>query len=160
WGWRGALQALIVVSALCVVPAVLFVHAPAAARSAGRVEHTSLGDALRTPAIHRALLAFCLARLAHSALILHQVGAVEATGLSLAAASGFAGARGAFQVPGRLVLTPLVSRFGVRGSLGGCYVLIATAGIALLAAFGGAPATVCAIYFTVAGGISLGLLSP
>lgn len=160
WGWRGALQALTVVSALCVAPAIALVRAPAAEQASGADQQSSVAAALRTPAIHRALVAFALAGFANSAIILHQVGALDAAGLSLAAASGFAGARGAFQVPGRLVLTPLVSRFGVRASLGGCYLLTATAAVALLVAFSDRAPTLCAVYFVVAGGISLGLLSP
>lgn len=160
WGWRGGLQALTVVTVLCVAPAALLIRAPAASRAAATVNHTSLAAAIRAPAVHRALLVFAFAGFANSAIILHQVGALEAAGLSLAAASGFAGARGAFQVPGRLFLTPLVSRFGVRGAIGGCYVLAGTATLALLIAFGGGAPTLSAVYFTVMGGISLGLLSP
>jgi MFS family permease len=160
WGWRGGLQALTVVSALCVMPAALLVHAPAASTSSQAARHASFGAALRAPAIHRALVMFALAGFANSAIILHQVGALEAAGLTLAAASGFAGARGAFQVPGRLFLTPLVARLGIRGAIGGCYGLAGTAALALLVAFAGGPTTACAVYFTVMGGISLGLLSP
>lgn len=160
WGWRGGLQALTAVSALCVLPAALLINAPAARYQAATDRQGGLGRALRIPAIHRALLVSGLAGFANAAIILHQVGALQAAGLSLAAASGFAGTRGAFQVPGRLVLTPLVNRFGVRGALGGCYMLIGTAVLALLAAFGGIAPTICAVYFAVMGGISLGLLSP
>lgn len=160
WGWRGGLQALTGLTVLCVAPAAILIRAPAAARPATGVRHAGLGAALRTPAVHRALLVFGVAGLANSAIILHQVGALEAAGLSLGAASGFAGARGAFQAPGRLFLTPLVSRFGVRGSIGGCYALAASATLALLIAFGGAAPLLFAAYFTVMGGISLGLLSP
>jgi MFS family permease len=93
-------------------------------------------------------------------MLLHQVSALEAAGLSLAAASGFAGVRGAFQIPGRLFLTPLTQRFGVRGSIGMCYVLAASASLALLLAVEGASPRLLALYFTVVSGMSLGMLSP
>jgi MFS family permease len=103
---------------------------------------------------------FVLSGLANSAVLLNQVAVLEATGLSLAVASGFAGARGAFQIPGRLLLSPLTSRFGVRLSVAGCHVLAATATLALLLALGAASSLALAIYFAVVSGMSLGLLSP
>jgi MFS family permease len=160
WGWRGGLRALIVVTVLCVAPAAWFIRAPAASPATSSAGQARVRDAIRAPAVHRLLLVFALSSFANSAFLLHQVGALEAGGLSLAAASGFAGARGAFQIPGRLFLTPLTSRFGVRGSIGGCYALAATATLALLIAVGGHAPLLLAAYFTVVGGISLGLLSP
>lgn len=160
WGWRGGLQTLVALMVLCVAPAALLLKAPAAARPTEDIAADSLFAALRRPAVHRVLLVFALAGLANSAVLLHQVGALEAAGLSLAAASGFAGARGAFQIPGRLFLTPLTSRFGVRGSIGGCYVLAATASLALLVAVSGTAPVLCAVWFTAVGGMSFGMLSP
>jgi predicted MFS family arabinose efflux permease len=136
------------------------VHAPAAAQQSRAAVTTSLGGALRQPVVYRVLLVFALAAFANSALLLHQVSALEAAGLSLAAASGFAGVRGAFQIPGRLFLTPLTQRFGVRGSIAMCYTLAATATLALLLAVAGVSPTALAVYFTVASGMSLGMLSP
>lgn len=160
-GWRGGLQALVGVMALCVAPAALFVEAPgASSRSREGPGETRLTSALRESAVHRVLVVFALAAFANSALLLHQVSALEAAGLSLAAASGFAGVRGAFQIPGRLFLTPITQRFGVRGSVAICYALAATASLALLLAVGGAAPTLLAVYFTVVSGMSLGMLSP
>jgi MFS family permease len=159
-GWRGALQALVAAMAVCVAPAALLVHAPAATQSGEGAPKTRLAEALLEPAVHRALLVFAMAAFANSALLLHQVSALEAAGMSLSAASGFAGARGAFQIPGRLFLTPLTRRFGVRGSIMMCYALAATASLALLLAVAGAPPALLAIYFTAVSGMSLGMLSP
>jgi len=159
-GWRGALQALVGVMVLCVAPAALLVHAPAAAQLSRTAVGGSLAGALRQPVVYRALLVFALAAFANSALLLHQVSALEAAGLSLAAASGFAGVRGAFQIPGRLFLTPLTQRFGVRGAIAMCYTLAATATLALLLAVAGFTPTALAVYFTVVSGMSLGMLSP
>lgn len=160
--WRVTLRVLVVLMVLCVAPAALFVRAPAAPRpsDADAAAAGTLFAALRLPAVHRALLVVTLAAFANSALLLHQVAAMEATGLSLAAASGFAGARGAFQIPGRLALNPLTARFGVRGTIGLCYAAAATGAFALLLASGGRAAAPLAFYFAAIGGMSLGLLSP
>jgi predicted MFS family arabinose efflux permease len=160
WGWRGGLQALIAVTVLCVAPAALLIRATAAtpARDAG--EKDGVGALLRRPAIHRVLVVFAFAGLANSAVLHYQVSALQATGLTLAAASGFAGVRGFFQIPGRLLLTPLVARFGVRGAMGGCYAMAGTAMLALMLAFAVATPPVFAGYYAVIGGMALGLLSP
>ena len=159
-GWRGGLQALVGVTFVCVAPAALLVRAPAGTTRRGSETPATILTAVRDPLVARLLLVFALAGLANSAVLLHQVAALEATGLSLAAASGFAGARGAFQIPGRLLLTPLTSRFGVRGSIAGCYVLAITATLALLLAMGTSGSVVLACYFAAVSGMSLGLLSP
>jgi MFS family permease len=110
--------------------------------------------------VHRALLVFALAAFANAALLLHQVSIMEAAGLSLAAASGFAGARGFFQIPGRVLLTPLTRWFGVRGLVSVCYVFAASATLALLLALGAGGTKVLLVYFVVVSGVSLGMLSP
>lgn len=160
FGWRGGLQALAGVSVLCVAPAALLVRAPGATAPAQRLNPSSMFIAIREPAVARVLLVFALAGLANSAVLLNQVAALEATGLSLAAASSFAGARGAFQIPGRLLLTPLTSRFGLRRSIAGCYTLALTATLALLLAVGVSESVVFVAYFAAVSGMSLGLLSP
>ncbi len=161
WGWRGALRGLVVLMALCVAPAAVWVNAPASSEPRGQlVARAGLLDALRDPVVYRALLVFALAGLATSGLLLHQVAAMQAAGLSLAFASALAGARGAFQIPGRLLLTPLTARFGVRGSMGLCYGFAATATLALMLAVGGAASLPLALYFVAVSGMALGLLSP
>jgi MFS family permease len=159
-GWRGGLQVLVGVTVLFVAPAALLVRAPAAITPSPRLTPSSILTAAREPAIARLLLVFALAGLANSAVLLNQVSALEATGLSLAAASAYAGARGAFQIPGRLVLTPLTSQFGIRNSIAGCYALAITAVLALLVAIEAPESIVLPAYFAAVSGISLGLLSP
>jgi MFS family permease len=160
WGWRAALQALVGLTLLCAGPAALLVRAPASSTRVQAHEGAALRAALRRPAIYRVLLVFALIGMANSALLLHQVAAMEAAGLSIALAAWFAGARGAFQIPGRLLLTPLTGHFGVRGSLALCYFCAATATAALLVAVLGVAPTILAAYFTVVCGMSLGLLAP
>ncbi|MQC19360.1 MAG: MFS transporter [Chloroflexi bacterium] len=161
WGWRGTLRGLVVLMVVCAAPGALLVRAPAAARPAEGERRTErLVDALREPTVHRVLLVFALAGAGSSALLIHQVAAFQAAGLTIAAASGFAGARGAFQIPGRLLMAPLTSRLGVRGAIALCYATAITASLALLAAMGGAAVTPLAFYYAAIGGMSLGLLSP
>jgi predicted MFS family arabinose efflux permease len=93
-------------------------------------------------------------------VLLHQVSIIEATGFSLTAASSYAGLRGAFQLPGRVLLSPLVRVAGVQWLIGGCYLLSGTAVLALVPALNADFTTAFVIYFTVASGISIGLLSP
>lgn len=159
WGWRGALRGLVVVMVLLMLPAAARVSAPPARAVAGAAR-SSLREALADPAVTRALLMFMLMAVGSSALLLHQVAAMQAAGLTLALASGMAGARGLFQLFGRLMLAPLIARFGLPRTIGICYVAAATSSVALLAAQGGVSALVLVAYFSAIGGMSLGLLSP
>ncbi|MFA7297905.1 MAG: MFS transporter [Dehalococcoidia bacterium] len=159
-GWRSAIRALVLVAALCVLPAARFVAAPAGVPVQGTATHGGWTEALRSPAVRWVLLVTAIGGMANHALLLHQVGALRAAGLSLAAASAYAGARGGFQILGRLTLAPLTARLGIRRALALCHALAATAvlSVLLLAAQGGwAP---LALYFAVMGGVSMGLLSP
>lgn len=160
WGWRGALQGLICLMVLCVLPAATLVRAPAEPSNAASPPMRRLGDVLSQPRVQMSLVIFGCAALANSALLLHQVPALQAAGLSLAAATSYAGARGAFQIPGRLLLAPLTHRFGIRRSICICYLAAASAALALGIAIELDLTTVSVLYFTVVSGMSLGLLSP
>jgi predicted MFS family arabinose efflux permease len=159
WGWRGALRGLVLVMALLMLPAAVRVSAPPARAVAGAAR-SSVREALRDPAVTRSLLMFVLMGIGSSALLLHQVAAMQAAGLTLALASGMAGARGLFQLLGRLMLAPLIRWFGLPRTIGICYAAAATSTVALLAAQGGVSAVVLVAYFSAMGGMSLGLLSP
>ena len=159
WGWRGAMRGLVVVMVMCVAPAAMMVRVPAARVIEG-APRSNLREALRDPAVTRALAMMALVALGSSALLLHQVAAMQAAGLTLALASTMAGARGAFQIAGRLLLTPLIGKFGLPGTMVICYGGAASASAALLMAQGGTNALVFIGFFTVMGGMSLGLLSP
>ncbi|MGE0687917.1 MAG: MFS transporter, partial [Dehalococcoidia bacterium] len=160
WGWRHALQGLIGLMVLFAAPAALIIRVPGARVSKEAAQDQSLVACLKEPAIHRLLVVLALVGFAHSALLLSQVPAMQAAGLTLATASWFAGLRGLFQIPGRLLLTPLIARFGLRGTMVVCYVSAVTAGLALLVALQGQAAWVLVLYFSVIGGMSLGLRSP
>ena len=159
WGWRGALRGLVVVMVLLMLPAAVRVSAPPA-RAVAATARSGVREALRDPAVTRALLMFVLMGIGSSALLLHQVAAMQAAGLTLALASAMAGARGLFQLFGRLMLAPLIRWFGLPRTIGLCYAAAATSTVALLVAQGGASAVVLVAYFSAMGGMSLGLLSP
>lgn len=161
FGWRVAIRGLVLASAVCVLPAALIVRAPAASpRPDEAVAGESWAQMLASPAVRRVLLVLALGGMANSALLLHQVSAMHAAGLTLAAASSFAGARGGFQLVGRALLAPLTRRFGTSGGMALCYGVAATSALSLLlvAATGGS--FIVALYFAIVGGMSLGLLSP
>ena len=161
-GWRSGLLALVAAMALCVLPAALLIGTPPPSQRdvVARAGRASLRLTLLEPPVHRAILFFALGAFANAALVLHQVSIMEAAGLSLAAASAYAGVRGFFQIPGRLFLTPLTRRIGVAGAIGLCYVTAASGVAALLLALGGGMSQIAMAYFVVASGVSLGLLSP
>jgi MFS family permease len=160
FGWRGAIRALVAVSVMCVLPCALLVRAPgSAALPVQSASSAGWRAALAIPTVRRALLIIMLAGAANSALLIHQVSALQAGGLTIGAASGFAGARGGFQLAGRVLLVPLTNAVGTRGAMTACYAAAVTAVAALigLVATGLVP---LALYFAVIGGMSLGLLSP
>ncbi|HEY7269885.1 MAG TPA: MFS transporter [Dehalococcoidia bacterium] len=158
-GWRTALRILVALTVALAAPAALLVQSRPSGVKESRVARDVRGE-VREPKVHRALLVFALASFASSGLLLHQVSAMRAAGISIALASVFAGARGAFQIPGRLFLSPLVARLGVRTTMAFCYGLAATAVLALLMALVTSHPDVPVTYFAIVGGISLGLLSP
>lgn len=153
WGWRDALRAMAVLMVILVGPAAFLVRSqpvPAPPRRAGE------RGAWREPAVWRLMLAMCLGAGAASALILHQVSAIRALGLPLATAAALGGARGLMQIPGRLVLAPLIGWLGVHGTQLLAFALLAAGAAALVFADG----LVAAWFFVVAAGVAIGLSSP
>jgi hypothetical protein len=106
---------------------------PATARPRQASGHSLIGR-LREPAVYRALAIFAIAAFPNAAILLHQVSIIEATGISFAAASGYAGVRGACQLPGRFLLSPLARLLKLRSLLAACYAVAATGTVALLLA--------------------------
>lgn len=152
--WQATLRVLVAVTILCAAPAAVFLRTPVTAtRQVSQSWYVP-------PAARRLLIVVAIAGLANSALLLNQVPAMQAAGITVATSSWLAGVRGLCQIPGRLLLNPLTSRFGVRGGIVVCYIGATTAGMALLLALDGRLASVGVLYFCVLGGMSLGLLSP
>lgn len=161
FGWRMAIRGLVFASAVCVLPAALLVRAPGgASTTVGTGGDGTWGEMLRVPAVRRVLIVLAVGGMANHVLLLHQVSALQAAGLSLAAASSFAGARGGFQLLGRILLAPLTRRLGTRGAMALCYAVAATSALSVLVLASTGGWLPVAAYFAVVGGMSLGLLSP
>lgn len=166
FGWREALRALVLLMLLLALPAAAWVNSPPSTAAGARLGLAEgVRGALARSAVWRAMLAIALTAAATNAIILLQVPAMEAAGLSIAAASGYGGARGAMQIPARLILRPLVRGIGVpRAVLLAYGTLVAAAGMLLGAltlggvAVGGEHAF--AALFAATAGFSVGLLSP
>ena len=158
WGWRVTIRVLAGVMTVLVLPAALTVAAPSGVAQAreSREQRTGLIEALRSIPVAGTIATFAMVGMASTAVIVHQVPAVQAAGLSLAAASSLAGARGLLQIPGRLVLTMLTRWWGTSGALALSYVVAAIGAWALFAA--GPFALV--LVFVVASGLSLGVILP
>lgn len=161
FGWRAAIRVLVLVAAVCILPAARFIDAPPGTSGAGASSsRAGWSEALRSSTVRWVLLVTAVGGMANHALLLHQVGALQAAGLSLAAASSFAGARGGFQILGRLVLAPLTARLGIRVALALCHALAATAVLSVLLLAGQRGWAPVALYFAIAGGVSMGLVAP
>ncbi len=156
--WRTAMRFLVLALAVTTLPSVMFVRSDRGSTKATERPRApaSLARLLRNPRVFLVFTMIGSVSLGTSALTLHQVPAMQATGLSLAAASAIAGTRGLFQFGGRLFLAPLVTRIGVAGAVAACYAASAV-GTGLLA---GAGSIVLVIGFIGLTGIALGLLSP
>ena len=157
--WRIALRLLVLALAVCTLPAAIFVQVGRSAPprpSDDRGDRDSLLSALLDQRVLYTLATIGVVSLGTSALTVHQVPAMQATGISLAAASAIAGTRGFFQFSGRMFLSPLVARLGIVGALCACYAGSA-AGTGLLVAAG---PIVLVFGFIALTGITLGLLSP
>lgn len=159
-GWRLAIRALVGTMVALVLPGAWLTHVRPSAIPTPRGVRAPLLEVLRDPSLIRLLMAVGLASAASSAMLLHQVPAMQATGLSLAVASSFAGARGFLQIPGRLVLDRLVARFGLRGTAALAYGTGGLGAAALCLALLGAPPIALAALFALTAGFAVGLLSP
>lgn len=160
FGWREAVRVLVLTMFVLVLPGALFAHAAPVSARVRQAPRAPLLEVLRDIALLRLLLAVGLASAATSALLLHQVPAMQASGLSIALASGFAGARGFLQIPARLVLDQLVARFGLRGTATLAYGTGAVGAASMCLALAGGPPLILAATFALAAGLAIGLLSP
>jgi MFS family permease len=157
--WRTALRLLVLALAVSAAPAAILVRVGPGQRAPEATDSRRDGSvraALSDRRIVTALIMMGTVSLGTSALTLHQVPAMQATGISLAAASGIAGTRGFFQFGGRVFLSPLIARLGLVGALGAAYA-VSAAGTGLLAAAG---SIVLVFAFIAMTGVALGLLSP
>ena len=173
FGWRWAVRALLVLSALLALPAVALVRSgePIAADggaasgtddAAGVAEggYASVGTALRSAEVLVLFAMLASVGLALGALLNHLVPALTAMGLGLSTAAGISGLRGFMSLPGRALIAPLVSALGLRSALGAAYAAM-TAGTLVLALAEWLPGGTVWIYiFAVVTGLVFGQLIP
>jgi predicted MFS family arabinose efflux permease len=154
--WRVTLQ----VTGVTVAVAFVLVAAFVPDGRGPEDDHLSLRASLAAAGRDRVVVALLattfLSGLATSVLILYQVPVMVAAGLTLAVASGLAGARGFLQLAGRLPMPWLVRRFGSRATLRWSHLLTAVS--CLLLPLAGTLPT--AVLFAVVAGVAIGALVP
>jgi MFS family permease len=113
-------------------------------------------DAARSADVRRMTAAFMASGAGASALLVYQVPALQAAGMSLGTAALMASLRGWLSIPGRALLAPVIEAVGARRSLAAAYLAVAIGSVGLL---GGphVPVLVGAVCLTGAG---LGATSP
>ncbi len=116
---------------------------------------SGLGEALRLREARWMIGMFALAGLSVSAVQVHQVPAMTAGGISLAAATTIASVKGLLSLPGRAGTEAVVRRAGVPAALGAAYAAMAAG--TLMLAFGGLGA---ALAFMTVTGLAFGTISP
>lgn len=115
-----------------------------------------LRNSFRRPVNRRYVIAVAMMGVGVETILVYQVPAMTAAGLSLTAASFWAGFRGFAQLGGRLPLTPIVNRLGTVGAQRLAIVSTAT-GMVILAFAGN---VVLAAMFAVLAGFGIGAMSP
>ncbi len=111
---------------------------------------------VRTPERRAFTAAVAFGGIAMNTVLVYQVPAMTAAGLSLTTASTLAGIRGFAQTGGRIPLTPIVNLLGPRGALILAFAAIAIGGVLL--AFAGTVAI--GLLFALFTGFGIGAFSP
>ena len=155
-GWRLTLQILVGSAVAILAIGAVAIHTKTAEMPRSAQVFQELASGLRTPAARRFIAAQGLVGIAVAVLLVYQVPAMTAAGLSLGAASFWAGFRGFSQLGGRLPLMAIVRRIGAARALKVSYVAIAV-GLVLLTLAGNH--WVAAIFAVVAG-FGIGASSP
>lgn len=152
--WRITLRFIAVATFLALLAGVVTIDT---GRRKERPEGSvSLNESLRESPARRLLAGQLMAGLGVGTILVYQVPAMTAAGLTLAAASFWAGFRGFAQLGGRLPLMSLVRRLGVAGSLRIAYMAIAVG--CLFLAFAGTPWL--AAGYAIVAGFGVGAVSP
>lgn len=155
-GWRTALTVVTITAVLTLlVGATLLRTEPDRSRRVGAVL-VDLRTAMKARRARRFLLSQALAGMATAVVLAYQVPAMTSAGLSLTAASFWAGFRGFSQLGGRIPLMPIVDRIGVARTMQVAYLSIAVGVLAL--AFAGTP--LLAAVYALAAGFGIGAFSP
>lgn len=160
WGWRAAVRAMVAFMVVCTVPALIWVRGDRRVLDQP-VDHGTVGfadvrAAWASPVVRRWLLASSTAMAGLVAIQVHHVGAIEATGVSIGAASTMAGIRGLLSLPGRAAAATVTARVGLVTALRLAYVTMALGTTALVIA--GSIAWIWV--FVVMTGVAFGSVSP
>jgi MFS family permease len=154
--WRATLRVVGIAVSVAVQLAALLVPASRGPED----EHVRLRAALAAAGRDRVVLALLAPTFAGglvtSLLLLYQVPAMVAAGLTLTTAASLAGARGFLQLGGRLPMPWLIRRVGSRNTLRLSHFLVAVSCM-LLPFSGSVPA---AVLFAVVAGFAIGALVP
>lgn len=156
WGWRGAVRFTAVALCACFLLATLTVGDTSAVRAPSNVPMRAvLQNATESNFLRWYAGSGFLSSIAISSLLVFQVPVMKWAGLSAVTAASFAGARGLFQLIGRLPLVPLVTRFGAWHLQFVCRAAVVAGAIALWMS----GSTAAAIAYVVIIGASTGALA-
>lgn len=160
WGWRGAVKAMVVFMVACCLPAIVWVRGDRRRIEQRDGEHLpgfdDVRSALASPVVRRWLIACSMGTAGLVAVQVHHVGAIEATGVSIAVASTLGGVRGFLSLPGRAAAATLTNRIGIVNALRLVYAVMALGTLALVAA-----GTIAWVWvFVVLTGLAFGSVSP
>jgi MFS family permease len=160
WGWRVAIRAMVGFLIMCTIPALVFVRGDRQVLARAEVVEapgfSDVASALRSPVVRRWLLASSAAIAGLVAVQVHHVAAIEATGVSIGAASTMAGIRGLLSLPGRGAAATVTTHVGIVNALRITYTSLAVGTTMLV--FAGSIAWVW--IFVVVTGLSFGSVAP
>jgi MFS family permease len=155
-GWRTTLRLLTAMAVVALGIGAALVDTRVDRSSRRQHLMAELKQSLRAPSTRSFVIAVGLVGIGTQTILIYQVPAMTAAGLSLTAASFWAGFRGFSQLGGRLPLMPILGRLGTINSLRLAITTIAVGGLVL--ALAGSP-WLAAVYALLAG-FGIGALSP
>ena len=158
WGWRTTLRidAVLVGVAFAAAMAVVDRTRATSSQRPSSSPISAVRTAFSVPVIRRLALSACAAAAGMAILLVYQVPLLVAAGLGATLASTVAGARGFAQLLGRLPLSRIIARYGIRPSLRVARAMLAI-GCLLVVVSGH---TILAVVYVVVAGASIGAMSP
>lgn len=155
-GWRLTLRITTLSAVVALALGAIFIDTGVAGRPGRTRIWAELLASLRVSETRRFVIAQGLVGMGVATILVYQVPAMTAAGLTLTAASFWAGFRGFAQLGGRLPLMPIVLKLGTAGSLRLAFGAIGLG--ALLLAFAGNP--ILAAAYALLAGFGIGASSP
>jgi MFS family permease len=156
WGWRATLRVITFSAVVALLLGAIYIDTRTTEMAAGRGLLDELRIAMRSRPTRQFVVATGLLGIGIGTILVYQVPAMTAAGLTLSSASFWAGFRGFSQLGGRLPLMPLVDRLGIVGAYRLAVVSVAVGGV-VLAFAGSAP---LALLFALLVGFGVGASSP